>query len=189
MASTTTNTEAAATIDANDATCIGTATALSSNNATSQPAQFNYTHEEVQVLLDEASLRGWEEGVKEGLKMGKEKILENRQRMWEKGKNAGYRMGRKDGLKEGERLAGHGPGLCISKEAHTRELWRGAVLLDEAQVQTDPEMPTWSTQDRRDDSPNQHRTQMSTGSTTNGTARRQKPHLEEKRANDIPHHL
>ena len=54
--------------------------------------------------------------------MGKEKILKNGQKMWEKGKNAGYRMGRKDDLEEGERLAGHGEGLCISKEAHICEL-------------------------------------------------------------------
>jgi hypothetical protein len=75
--------------------------------------------------------------------MGKEKILENRQKMWEKGKNVGYRMGRKDGLEEEERLAGHGPGLCISKEAHIRELWRGAVLLDDPEIQTDPKTTTW----------------------------------------------
>jgi hypothetical protein len=141
-ASTTTNTAATAEIYANDATCVYIATAASSDIAISQPQTF--TCEEVQVLLDEASLRGWEEGVEEGLKMGKEKIHENGQKMFEKGQRVGHRLGRKDGLEEGERLAGHGEGLCISKEAHIRELWRGAVPLDEAETQTDPETTTWS---------------------------------------------
>ena len=121
-ASTTTDTAAATAINTNDATHVDTATAVSSDDATLQLPLFTYTHEEIQVLLDEARLEGWEEGVEEGLKMGKEKILKNGQKMWEKGKNAGYRMGRKDDLEEGERLAGHGEGLCISKEAHIHEL-------------------------------------------------------------------
>jgi hypothetical protein len=76
--------------------------------------------------------------------MEKEKILKNGQKMWEKGKNAGYRLGRKDDFEEGAKLAGHGEGLCILREAHIHKLWQGAILLDEAQVQTDPEMTTWS---------------------------------------------
>lgn len=109
---------------ANDATHVDTATVTSSDDATSQPPLFTYTHEEVQVLLDEARLEGWEEGMEEGLKIGKERMLENGQKMHEKGRRIGYRLGMKDSLDEGEKkMVGHGEGLCISKEAHIRELW------------------------------------------------------------------
>jgi hypothetical protein len=30
---------------------------------------------------------------------------------------------------------GHGPGLCISKEAHTHELWQATILLNDARIQ------------------------------------------------------
>jgi flagellar biosynthesis/type III secretory pathway protein FliH len=123
----TTSPEEPAANDANDAMCIDIAAAASSDDAIMQPQPFIYTDEEVQVLLDEARLEGWEEGIEEGLKIGMEKTLENGKKMFEKGQRIGHRLGKKEGLDEGERLAGHGEGLCISKEAHIRELWRGAV--------------------------------------------------------------
>jgi flagellar biosynthesis/type III secretory pathway protein FliH len=98
--------------------------AMSSDNAASQSPLLTYTYEEIQELLDSAGLQGWEEGVEEGLKMGKEKADESGQKMYKKGRRVGYKMGRKDGLDEGEKKpVGHGEGLCISKEAHIRELW------------------------------------------------------------------
>jgi hypothetical protein len=66
------------------------------------------------VPLDKAQLKGW----KKGLKMRKEKMLENRQKMHEKGRRIGYRIRRKEGLEEGEKVAGHREELCILKKAH-----------------------------------------------------------------------
>ena len=51
------DTAAAAAINTSDVTCIDTATATSSDDTNLQPLQFTYAHEEVQVLLDDASLQ------------------------------------------------------------------------------------------------------------------------------------
>jgi hypothetical protein len=150
---TTTDTAAATAIDANDATCIDTATAASSNDATLQPQQFTYTHEEVRVLLQEARSDGWEEGrmigYEDGLEDGKDCLEDAKTESYREGREAGYKEARlangkvevqkyeegqsegiARGLQAGEHderqkwlAEGHGHGLCLSMAAHACELF------------------------------------------------------------------
>ena len=58
--------------DANDMMHIDTATAMSpANDETSQLLQFTYSHEEVQQLLEDARLEGYQEGFEEGHETGR----------------------------------------------------------------------------------------------------------------------
>jgi hypothetical protein len=184
---TTTTAKAAtykATEDANDVTRVDTATDISStNNVDSEPLPFTYTHDEVQKLIEEAQLGGWQQGFEEGhrtgRKTGKEEGkadgykegYEEGSKKWIEGHKAGYEAGKKmgkekeetahrNGQLEGYELGiqegkedeqrkwlteGHGAGLCLSMAAHARALFRGAVLLEEAQTQTDATSVTWQT--------------------------------------------
>ena len=70
-----TTTAGAAANDANDVMHVDTAiAALPANDTTSQPLPFTYSHEEVQQLLEDTRLEGWqarfEEGHRTGRKMG-----------------------------------------------------------------------------------------------------------------------
>ena len=57
---------------ANDAMHVDTATAvLPANDEPSQPLEFTYSHEEVQGLLEDARLDGYQEGFEEGHKIGR----------------------------------------------------------------------------------------------------------------------
>ena len=61
------------------------------------------------------------------------------------GRLEGFELGMHHGKDEEQKkwlTEGHGAGLCLSMAAHARELFRGAVLLEEAEVQT--ETTTWS---------------------------------------------
>jgi hypothetical protein len=84
---------------------------------------------------------GHEAGYEAGKKMGKEKeetACKNRQLK-------GYKLSvqhRKDEEQKKWLTEGHGPGLCLYMAAHAHELFRGAVILEEAKVQT--EMATWT---------------------------------------------
>jgi hypothetical protein len=167
----TANTAAVDTNNANSMTRIDTATAVSpANDVSSQPQQFTYTHEEVQELLEDAQLEGWQRGFEEGYgtgkKMGREEGKEDGyeagyeegSKKWAEGHDEGYEAGRKLG-KEKEETAckigrlvgmqdgkeeeqwkwlteGHSAGLCLSMAAHACELFRGAVILEEAETQT-----------------------------------------------------
>jgi hypothetical protein len=167
----TTSPEEPAANDANNAMrFVDTATTMS----TLQSAPSTYMPEEIQTLLDEAQLEGrkigYEDGFEDGLEDGKEFLEDAKLQSHREGRDEGYKQvrqdnaevekkkyqeGRSEGITRGLRAGeyeeqqkwlaeGHGPGLCISKEAHTRELWQGAILLDDAQVQTNPETTTWS---------------------------------------------
>ena len=41
-------------------------------------------------------------------------------------------------------MEGHSAGLCLTMAAHAHALLHGAVLLEEAETQTDPETTTWN---------------------------------------------
>ena len=141
-----------------------------------QPQLFTYTHEEVQVLLDEAQCEGWEEGRKigygdgfeDGLEDGKEYLEDVKLQSYREGRDEGYKQatrrnekvevqkyeeGKSEGITRGLQAGehderqkwlaeGHGHGLCLSMAAHVHELFCGAILLEEAEVQT--ESATWS---------------------------------------------
>ena len=67
--------------DRTKTTCVNTATAASSSNTNNAlQHQTYYTQDEVEALIAEARVEGWEEGVEEGYKMGKKMGLEERQR-------------------------------------------------------------------------------------------------------------
>ena len=56
------------------------------------------------------------------------------------GRLEGYELRIQQGKEDEQRkwlTEGHGDGLCLSMAAHVRELFRGAVLLEEAETQTD----------------------------------------------------
>jgi len=58
--------------DANNATHVDTATAmLPAKDKTSQPLPFTYSHEEVQQLLEDTRLKGWQAGFEEGHRTGR----------------------------------------------------------------------------------------------------------------------
>ena len=155
--------------DAND-----TSTAMSSTNDTDSPP-FTYSHNEVQQLLEDARLDGWQKGFNEGHKTGRKTGIEQgkeegyneghsegfeygydaRRRLGEqreaearkKGQIESYDLGVENGKEEERRkwlTEGHGAGLCLTMAAHARALLRGAVLLEEAETQTDPETTTWN---------------------------------------------
>jgi flagellar biosynthesis/type III secretory pathway protein FliH len=169
-ATTTANTVAVDANDASNTTRVDTATATSPTN---EP--FTYSHDEVQQLLEDARLDGWQEGFEEGHRTGRKsgheegredgyeagydegskkwiegheegysmgrKMAERKaEEAWKRGQGEGYELGKQDGKEEERRkwlTEGHGAGLCLSMATHARELLRGAVLLDEAETQTD----------------------------------------------------
>jgi hypothetical protein len=84
--------------DANNATRVDTATDVSStNDVDSQPLSFTYSHEEVQQLLEDVRLEGWQQGFEEGHRTG-------RKTGHEEGKEDGY----EEGYDEGSRKWGEG---------------------------------------------------------------------------------
>jgi hypothetical protein len=90
---TTTTSADAATNNTNDETHWHINTAASSiNNKTSQTLPFTYSHEEVQQLLEDARLDGWQAGFEEGHKTG-------RKTGKEEGKEEGYNKGHTEGYK------------------------------------------------------------------------------------------
>jgi flagellar biosynthesis/type III secretory pathway protein FliH len=91
---TTTTTVNTAAIDANDETRIDTATAESSVNDSPQDTQsLTYSHEEVQQLLEDSRLEGWEAGFEEGHKTG-------RKTGHEEGKEGSYNEGDEEGSRK-----------------------------------------------------------------------------------------
>jgi flagellar biosynthesis/type III secretory pathway protein FliH len=56
------------------------------NNIDSQPPPLIYNHEEVRLLLENAKLKGWQEGFEEGHRTGRK---------------TGHEEGKEDGYKEG----------------------------------------------------------------------------------------
>jgi flagellar biosynthesis/type III secretory pathway protein FliH len=113
----------AATNNTNDETHWHVDTAASSiNDETSQTLPFTYSHEEVQQLLEDARLDGWqagfEEGHKTGRKTGKE---EGKEEGYNEGHTEGYECGydvrrrlgeqREDGARKGGRLEGYEAGM------------------------------------------------------------------------------
>jgi len=114
-----TTTAGAAANDANDTTHIDTATAaLPANNETSQPLLFTYSHEEVQLLLEDARLEGYQEGFEEGHRMGRKTgHEEGKEDSYEKGYNGGSRkVG--EGYREGYEAKGK---LNQEKEERVRK--------------------------------------------------------------------
>jgi hypothetical protein len=114
-------------------------------------SSFTYSHKEVQQLLEDARLDGWEEGYEEGSKRlmeGYRDGYEARRKLdQEKGEQAckkglleGYELGIQEGKEHEQRkwlTEGHGAGLCLSMAAHACALFCGAVILEEAETQTD----------------------------------------------------
>jgi hypothetical protein len=101
--------------------------------------------------MEDARLDGWEEGYEEGSKRLMEGYRDGykarRKLDQEKGEQAhkkglleGYELGIQEG-KEHEwwkwLTEGHGAGICLSMAAHACALFRGAVILEEAETQTD----------------------------------------------------
>jgi hypothetical protein len=136
---------------------VDTATATSpTNDAMMQP--LTYSHDKVRLLLENARNEGKAEGFDEGYEVGlQDGVLKDedifkkfREEEEKEAREAAFVNGRKEGEESGrlkERRSWethHGTKCCISVQNHIRELWRGAVLLEEAQVQTDPETTTWS---------------------------------------------
>jgi hypothetical protein len=69
----------------NDARHVGTATVASStDDATLDPPPITYDQEEVQDLLDDARLDGWQEGLEEGQRMEKSKEKESKKKSGER---------------------------------------------------------------------------------------------------------
>jgi len=86
----------AATNDANDTIHVNTATAMSpANDKTLQPLLFTYSHEEVQQLLEDARLEGYQEGFEEGHGTG-------RKTGHEEGKGDSYKEGYNEGSRKWE---------------------------------------------------------------------------------------
>jgi hypothetical protein len=112
----------AAAIDANNsnnAMCIDTATAASSDNAVLQPPSFIYTHKEVQVLLDKAQLEGrklgYEDGFEDGLKNGKEYLEDAKLQSYREGRDEGYKQARQDNAEVEEEKYQEGRSECITR--------------------------------------------------------------------------
>jgi hypothetical protein len=131
-------------------------TAMTTENAaTTAPSpdtsSFTYSHEEVQQLLEDARLDGWEEGYEEGSKRLMKGYRDGYEARWkldqEKGKQAckkglleGYELGIQEGKEHEQQkwlMEGHSAGLCLLMAAHACALFHGAVILEEAETQTD----------------------------------------------------
>jgi hypothetical protein len=128
-----------------------TAAASSPVDPALDTSSFTYSHDEVQQLLEGARLDGWEEGYEEGSK----RLMEGYRDGYEAGKKLGLEKeetARRNGLLEGHELGtqqgkdeerrkwlteGHGAGLCLSMAAHASALFRGAVLVEDDETQTD----------------------------------------------------
>jgi hypothetical protein len=102
-ASPTTMDTAASAMDANDGNNVmhvDIATALSSDNAASQPPLSTYRHKEVWILLDEARLEGrkigYEDGFEDGLEDGKEYLEDAKLQSYREGRDEGYKQARQD---------------------------------------------------------------------------------------------
>jgi flagellar biosynthesis/type III secretory pathway protein FliH len=94
---------------------VDTATNVSSMyNVNSEPLPFTYTHDEVQKLIEEAQLGGWQQGFEEGHRTGRktgkeegkadgyEEGYEEGSRKWIEGHKAGYEAGKKMGKEKEE---------------------------------------------------------------------------------------
>jgi hypothetical protein len=142
-------------------------------------------------------IEGHEEGYSAGRKMVEGKVEEAQKR----GRGEGYELGTQDGKEEEQRkwlTEGHGDGLCLSMAAHARELFHGAVFLEEAETQTNAitttnvNIQTTPAPATVDVSTQAALTTNETASQTNnsperwGATRRRKPHLDEKCGDDAP---
>ena len=127
----------------NDATRVCTATAASSNDATSLPPPFTCSHDDVHQQLEDARLEGWKAGLEEGQEMEKRKGEDCNKKSEEKVTEKGVQVGR-DEEDQWRTAEEHGVGLCLSMAAHMRALFCGAAFLDKTGIQTDPETTTWS---------------------------------------------
>jgi hypothetical protein len=119
--------------------------------ADADTSSFTYSHEEVRQLLEDARLDGWEEGYEEGSKKlmegyrdgyeARRKLDEEKEeRARKEGQLEGYELVIQQGKDEERRkwlTEGHGAGLCLSMAAHASALFRGAVLVEDAEAQTD----------------------------------------------------
>jgi hypothetical protein len=88
----------------------------------------------------EEGSRKWGEGHEAGYEAGKKMGKEKEETARKNGQLEGYELSVQHGKDEERKkwlMEGHGPGLCLSMAAHARELFRGAVILEEAEVQTE----------------------------------------------------
>jgi hypothetical protein len=80
------------------------------------------------------------EGYRDGYEARRKLDQEKGEQACKKGLLEGYELGIQEG-KDHERqkwlTEGHGAGLCLSMAAHARALFRGTVILEEAETQTD----------------------------------------------------
>jgi hypothetical protein len=114
-------------------------------------SSFTYSHEEVQQLMEDARLDGWEEGYEEGSKRLMEGYRDRYEAQWkldqEKEEQAcktglleGYELGIQEGKEHKQQkwlMEGHGAGLCLLMAAHACALFHGTIILEEAETQTD----------------------------------------------------
>jgi len=102
-----TTTAGAAANNTNDTMHVNTATAaLPANDKTLQPLEFTYSHEEVQQLLEDARLDGYQEGFEEGHKTGR---ITGKEEGKEDGYEEGYNKGSQkwgEGYREGYNVKG-----------------------------------------------------------------------------------
>jgi len=118
-----TTTAGAAANNANNVTHIDTATAvLPANDESLQPLEFTYSHEEVQELLEDARLDGYQEGFKEGHKTGRKTgHKEGKEDGYEGGYNKGSRKWG-EGYREGYKAKGK-----LNQEKEER-VWKEGLL-------------------------------------------------------------
>jgi hypothetical protein len=88
----------------------------------------------------EEGSRKWGEGHKAGYEAGKKMGKEKEEMACKNGRLEGYELSVQHGKDEEQKkwlMEGHSPGLCLSMAAHAHELFRGAVILEEAKLQTE----------------------------------------------------
>jgi hypothetical protein len=123
-------------------------------DSTPDTSSLTYSHEEVCILLEEARLDGYQEGYDKGNEEGSKRLMEGYRDGYEAqwkldqekeeqphktGLLEGYELGIQEGKEHKQRkwlTEGHGTGLCLLMVAHARALFRGAIILEEAETQT-----------------------------------------------------
>jgi hypothetical protein len=87
----------------------------------------------------EEGSKKWFEGHKKGYSAGQKMVEEKVGEAWKRGQVDGYELGMQD-QKEDKQwkwlTEGHGTGLCLLMVAHACALFRGAILLEKAETQT-----------------------------------------------------